>query len=262
MHALSRSLRTIRVSPDGLRALLERVAAAVPSDARVRLLRIGGVRQNNVAVELASVDELTALPRLPDVLYDLSLGIVAAADRGTKRIEYRLQLVSDASGLSLQVFSDDAPWAHGALQLLGDELAEFEVEPSVAEAPPGPLARLWKPLLAGALAGAAIATAYYRDAWAGAALAGLGAALWYLIDLIFAVAAPPPTGPRELPNLAVVVRDVAAFAPERRRTGIVLQAVKAVAALVAVAVVAGLMLRFFPHQAPASHASARHERRR
>jgi len=260
--ALTRSLGTIRVSLDELRAILALVTDVVPPDARVRLIRIAGVRQANKPLELASVDDLTALPGLPDVLYDLSVSVVATAERPPAGgIEYRVQLVSDAKGLGLQVFSDDVVWAHGALHVLGRSLADFEAaEPKPARS--NIFMRMWKPFVAGALAGAAVATAYYHDLRAGGVLAVVGAVLWYLIDLTFAVATPQRET-RDVPNLQVVVRDVATFAPQRPRLDL-LPAIKAIVAVAAIAAVAVAMVRFFPHQSPpaAQRASAHQVRHR
>jgi hypothetical protein len=253
MHALSQPIGSIRVSLEGLRTVLGRMTAVMPVDARVRLVRIAGVRHGDAAGDLASVDELAALSGLPDILYDLSVSVVASAQRTPERADYRVQLVSDDQGLNLQVFSTDAVWTHGAIVLLRSELAEFKAE-TPAECPsPGASRRPWKPLLAGALSGAAIASAYYRSAWAGAALAGLGAFLWYLIDLIFAVTTPAAES-RETPNLHVVIRDVATFAPARRTTAFAVPAVRFVVVLAAVAFVVAVMMLFFPHQIPASTA--------
>ena len=259
MHALSQPLGSIRVSLDGLRTILERMSAVMPADARVRLVRIAGVRHDDAAGDLASVDELAALSRLPDTLYDLSVSVVATAERSPEGAQYRAQLVSDERGLNLQIFSTDAVWAHGAIELLRSDLAGFAAEPAAERPAPAALQRAWKPLLAGALGGAAFASAYYRSAWAGAALAGLGAFLWYLIDLIFAVATPVPES-RETPNLHVVIREVATFVPARRPNVLALPAVRFVVVLAAVALVAAVMVRFFPHQAP-SPAPATSQRR-
>jgi hypothetical protein len=247
MHALRRSLGTLRVTLAELRALLERMTALVPADARVRLVRIAGVREGNAMLELASVAELEARPRLPDVLYDLSVSVVATADRpAAGSLEYRMQLVSEPAGLTLQVFSDDAIWAQGALTVLATELEAHDALESSASQP-GWFARTWKPFAAGALLGAAGASAYYRDVRAGAALAALGAALWYLIDLLFAVATPQCES-REVPNLQVVVREVASFErPPRRGLLLLLQIL---AGCAAIAIVIAVMAHFFPNHLP------------
>ena len=249
MHALRRPLGTLRVTLGELRALLDRITAVVPGDARVRLVRIAGVRQGNEPLELASVDEVAALPRLPDVLYDLSVSVVATADRPPAgSLEYRIQLVSEPTGLALQVFGDDAIWTQGALDVLTADLNAYAADEAAAP-PPSWFARTWKPFAAGALLGAAGATAYYRDPLAGAVLAALGALLWYVIDLLFAVATPQREN-REVPNLQVVVRDVASFAPNRTRQAAVLATLKVVAGIAAVAGVAAAMAVFFPRRPP------------
>lgn len=247
MHALRRSLGTLRVTLDELRALLERITAVVPADARVRLVRIAGVRHGNEPLELSSVDEVAALPRLPDVLYDLSVSVVATANRPSAgSLEYRIQLVSEPTGLSLQLFGDDAIWTQGALDVLAADLDAYAAG-EAASPPPSWFARTWKPFALGALLGAAIATAYYRALLAGAVLAALGAVLWYLIDLLFAVATPQPET-REVPNLQVVVRDVASFERSPRRG--LLPLLEIVAGCATIAVVVAVMLHFFPNHIP------------
>lgn len=258
-----RPFRTIRVSLDDLRAIVADVKALFPPDAEVRLMRIGGVHHGY----FSSVDEVAALPRLPPVLYDVTIQAIAVADRrphGT--VEYGVLLSRDEPDFDLETASEDAVWAHGALAVLGETLARFEVADPTAREPRGVgraavvVARLCRPLLIGALLGAIGATWYYHPGRAALVLAICGAVAAYLVDLIFALTTAPP--PTESPTLEVVVRAGIDYVDLPRRTGShgpQRALIRAATLVAAVGAILAVMAIFFPqpHPSPQPHRAAK-----